>query len=76
VDKNDYDVLITDIDENTLRSGISQLVGIQYLEKATKDDANNTVKTGYGYLYGSKVRTIFLCVDLALKRGTSGRVYR
>src|SRR5436853_7454752 len=33
----DYDVLITDIENNTLQGEISKLAGVPYLKKATKD---------------------------------------
>jgi hypothetical protein len=44
VDPNDYDVLITDINNDTLHSEISKLVDIPYLKEATKDEAD---KGGY-----------------------------
>ena len=62
MDPKDYDVLVTDITDNTLRSEIAELAGMAYLEKATKDDANKTVDIGYGFLYGSKFRPIFPCI--------------
>jgi len=40
VDPKDYDVLITDMNNDTLHSEISKLVDIPYLEEATKDEAD------------------------------------
>jgi hypothetical protein len=62
MNSNDYDVLITDIDNKKMRSEISEAVGIQYLVKATEADANKVVEVGHGYVYGPKFRTIFPCV--------------
>jgi hypothetical protein len=62
VDPKDYDVLLTDINDNILRADVAELVGIPYLEKATKDDANNVVTIGHGIIYGKTLRTIFPCV--------------
>jgi hypothetical protein len=38
VSLNDHNVLIMDINDNTLHSEISKLVGIPYLKEATKDE--------------------------------------
>jgi hypothetical protein len=62
VDPKDYDVLITDIDSEKLRSKIAEFIGIQYLAKATEADANNVVEVGYGIVYGPKYHTIYPCV--------------
>jgi len=62
VDPNSYDVLITDINDNTLRSNISDFIGIPYLREATKDDANKKVQIGHSFIYGQNFRTIFPCV--------------
>ncbi|KAF2182315.1 hypothetical protein K469DRAFT_752136 [Zopfia rhizophila CBS 207.26] len=62
VEPEDYDVLITDIDNNTLRSEVAELIGIPYLKKATKEEANNVVEIGHGITYGRKFRIIFPCV--------------
>ena len=51
VDPNDYDVLITDMDNNTLHSEISKLVDIPYLKEATKDEADKVVTEVRGFLY-------------------------
>jgi hypothetical protein len=59
---NKYDVLITDIDEKTLRGEISQLFGIEYLAKATEEDARRDIDTINGYLYGEWRRAIVPCV--------------
>jgi hypothetical protein len=62
VDPKDYDVLITDIDNNTLQSEISKLAGIPYLKEATKDEADKVPKKIRGFTYGSKFRQILPCV--------------
>jgi hypothetical protein len=49
-DPKDYDVLITDIDNDTLRSEISELVGIPYLNEATKDEADNVAGEIHGFV--------------------------
>lgn len=56
------DTLITDVDEGTLHSEISQGFGIQYLEQATGNNAIQTADYIDGYLYGSKLSPILLCV--------------
>jgi hypothetical protein len=59
---NNYDVLITDISENTLRTEISRVFGIDYLAKATEDDAKREVDAINGYLYGDGRRAMVPCV--------------
>ncbi|KAI9767813.1 MAG: hypothetical protein M1840_005494 [Geoglossum simile] len=61
-DPHGYDVLITDVDEKTLRSEIAEIVGVPYLGKSTESDANAVVRVGHGYLFGRNIRTIFPCV--------------
>jgi hypothetical protein len=43
VDPKDDDILLSDTDD-TLRSEISKLMGIPYLEEATKDEADKVAK--------------------------------
>ena len=62
VSPKDFDVLITDMDNQKLRSEVAELIGIPYLEKTTKNEANNKVDLGHGIVYGNKFRTIFPCV--------------
>jgi hypothetical protein len=62
VDPKDYDVLITDIDNNTLQSEISKLVDIPYLKEATKDEANKVPIDIHGFVYGRTFRMILPCV--------------
>ena len=59
---NGYDVLITDISENTLRTEISKSFGIDYLAKATEHDAKREIDTIDGYLYGEGYRAMVPCV--------------
>lgn len=54
-----FNVLITDINDEKLRPGASQVVGIPYFAKATEADANEAPKAGHGYIYGRKLRTVF-----------------
>jgi len=62
VSPKDYDVRITDVDHDTLHSEISKLVGIPYLEKATKDEADKVPSKIYGFRYGQTFRLILPCV--------------
>ena len=62
VDPKDYDVLLSDMDNNTLHSEISKLVGIPYLEEATKDEADKVIEEINGFLYGPKHHLILPCV--------------
>jgi hypothetical protein len=62
VSPNDYDVLITDVNDNTLHSEISKLVGIPYLEEATKDEAVKVASKLHGFSYGQMFRLILPCV--------------
>lgn len=59
VDPKDYDVLISDVDDDILRTDLSELMGIPYLKEATKDEANDKVDIGHCIIYGMKQRTIF-----------------
>jgi len=62
VDPNDFDVLITDVDDNTLHNEISDLVGVPYLKEATKEEADKVADTLRGFIYGRKYRMILPCV--------------
>lgn len=62
VDPMDYDVLISDVDDEKLQGEVAEIVGIQYHAEATKGDANKAVKIGDCYIYGRKFRTIFPAV--------------
>jgi len=62
VDPNDYDVLITDVDDHTLHNEISDLVGIPYLKEATKEEADKVADSLRGFVYGRKYRMIAPCV--------------
>ena len=61
-DPKDYDVLLTDMDNHLLHSEISELVGIPYLKKTTKEEADNVVGEIRGFVYGRKFREILPCV--------------
>ena len=64
----DYDVLITDMSDNKLRTEIAELLGVPYLQKATKDEANKKIEIATGMTYatsitdGAKFRMVFPCV--------------
>jgi hypothetical protein len=58
----DYDVLLTDMDNTILHSEISELVGIPYLKEATKEEADKLAREIQGFVYGRKFREILPCV--------------
>ena len=60
VDSKDFVALITDVNDNILRSDVAELAGIPYLKEATKDEANKVVEIGTGFVYN--LRLIFPCV--------------
>ena len=68
VDPEDYDVLITDMSDNKLRTEIAELLGVPYLQEATKDEANKKIEIATGMTYttsitdGAKSRMVFPCV--------------
>ena len=62
MDPKDYDVLIKDIDNGTLHTEISELVGIPYLKEATKNEADKVVESIRGFVYGRMYRMILPCV--------------
>ena len=62
VDPKDYDVLITDMNNETLESEISELVGIPYLREATKGEAGKVAEEIRGFTHGWKRRQILPCV--------------
>jgi hypothetical protein len=62
MNSKDYDVLITEVDNDTLHSKISKLVDIPYLKEATKDEADKVAKEVRGFYYGRSLRMIFPCV--------------
>jgi len=62
IDPNKFDVLITDVNEKTLRTEVSKVFGIDYLAKATEEDAKRKVDVISGYLYGDGRRPMVPCV--------------
>ena len=58
-DPKDYDILISDVDDEKLRHEITEIVGIPYHTVAKKEDAKKVVEVGDCYLYGPSYRTIF-----------------
>lgn len=58
----DYDVLITDVDEGKLQSEIAEGLGINYLGVATGDDAATKAEYIDGYLYGYRRQPVLPCV--------------
>ena len=61
-----YDVLITDVNENALRTDVSKFFGIDYLAKATEDDVKRKVDVINGFLYGEGRRAM---VPFVVNRG-------
>ena len=59
---NNYDVLIMDLNETALRTEVSKVFSIDYLAKATEDDAKREVDIINGYLYGAGRRAMVPCV--------------
>ena len=57
-----YDDLIPDINEKTLRTEISQVFGIDYLAKASEDDAKREIDAIDGYLCSDGGRAMVPCV--------------
>jgi hypothetical protein len=62
VNPKDYDVLITDVDNNMLHSDISKKAGIAYLMEATKEEADKVAGDIRGFVYGRKFRLILPCI--------------
>jgi hypothetical protein len=55
-------ILITDTNNETLESEISELVGTPYLREATKDEADKVAEEIRGFAHGWKRRQILPCV--------------
>jgi len=54
-----YDVLIPDIQHETLENNIAEELGIPYLSKATESDCQKSViEVGDGYIHGLEFRVI------------------
>ncbi len=62
VDPEDFDVLITDLDDDRLRSVVAEVVGIPYLHKVNESEAKEVVTTCQGFVYGIHHRTILPCI--------------
>lgn len=58
---NKYDVLVSDISEDILRTEVPHVFGVDYLAEATVDDAKKVDVTD-GYLYGDGRRAMAPCV--------------
>ena len=74
-DPNDYDVLLTDMDFDTLKTEISEVGGIPYLQKATKYDAEEIVEEGIAMIFGTKKRVIFPAVVKNAKKDKAHWIY-
>jgi hypothetical protein len=57
-----FDALVSDVNEKTLQTEVSKVFGIDYLAKASEDDAKRVVDTIDGYLYGEGRRAMVPCV--------------
>jgi hypothetical protein len=62
VQPKDYDVLLSDMDKDTLHTDLSKIIGIPYLKEATKDEADKVAREINGVLYGETFRMILPCV--------------
>lgn len=58
-DPDSYDVLITDMTNEDLRLGLSEVLGINYLQRATATEAIEVPESIQGVAYGPKQRPIF-----------------
>ena len=54
----DYDVLISDVKHETLKTKIAEELGISYLSKATVSQAGEVAQVSNGIIYGTKYRPI------------------
>lgn len=57
-----FDVLITDVTDDILRTEIAEVVGVPYLGKASLEEADKLMDMGQGFLFGDNSRPIFPCV--------------
>ncbi|PWW77164.1 hypothetical protein C7212DRAFT_315168 [Tuber magnatum] len=57
-DQMDYDVLITDVNHETLETTIAEKLGLPYLSEATEADARDEVIVCIGCIYGQRFRAI------------------
>ncbi|KAI5795270.1 hypothetical protein EDC01DRAFT_630006 [Geopyxis carbonaria] len=62
IDPEEYDVLITDVNQEIMQGEIAEVVGIPYHAEATKEAAKEVVEIGQCYIFGRKFRTIFPAV--------------
>lgn len=62
IQPQDYDVLITDIDEGKLKSEIAEDLGVDYLGKATRGQASIKAEYIDGLLCGRRRRPVLPCV--------------
>ncbi|KAI9771843.1 MAG: hypothetical protein M1840_001613 [Geoglossum simile] len=62
VSPKDFDVLITDMNNDILESEISKLAGIPYLKEVKKIEADNMPHKLTGFMYGEKFRLILPCL--------------
>jgi hypothetical protein len=71
----EFDILLTDITEKTLRTAVAELTGISYLQDASSEnEANLKVEHGSGFLYGPNFRPIFPCI-VKNKKGNAKWVF-
>ena len=67
-DPNEYDVVLSDVTHEKLKSSIAEELGITYLSKAV--DVEGPVRVGTGYIYGLHKRTI---VPFVVSHGEESR---
>lgn len=61
-DPGEYDVVLTDLNDDVFRTKNSNLANRSYLQLATKEEADSKPKHCQGLLYGMTFRTILPCV--------------
>jgi hypothetical protein len=62
IGSDDFDVLITDVNDGLLRTEVAEVLGVPYLAKATPEEAEKRPSMSRGILYGRNLRPIFPCV--------------
>jgi hypothetical protein len=62
VSPKDYNILITDINNDILDSKISKFIGILYLKEVKGNEADNMPYKLTSFIYGDKFHLILLCL--------------
>ena len=59
---SDFDVLLTDLDEETLKDEIPRYIGIPFLKEATEEEAAKVATELHGRIYSGTFRQVLPCV--------------